>query len=210
MLFVHIKYIAFLLFRIIISFALLSQVVVVIADDSTEMEAISNINKFHAGLLMVMKDAESLGYEGRYQILSGIIEVNFDTPFISKIILSRYWKELTEMQRLKFIDQFKRLSVAIYANNFDGYSGETFITKTVEKLPKNRLLVKTEIQGKDAVKLDYFMHLKEGKWHIISVRADGVNDIAVRRSEYSKVIEKKGFENLIQNIENQIHQLSIR
>ena len=47
-----------------------------------------------------------------------------------------------------------------------------------------------------------------GKWYIISVIADGINDLSLKRAEYAAIINDKGFTNLVNEIENKIKELS--
>ena len=64
------------------------------------------------------------------------------------------------------------------------------------------MLVRTELRrpGDDSVSLDYLLHEKQGKWYIISVSADGVNDLSLKRAEYAAVIREKGYTGLIDAI----------
>jgi phospholipid transport system substrate-binding protein len=51
------------------------------------------------------------------------------------------------------------------------------------------------------------MHNNNGNWYIISVIADGVNDLSLKRVEYSTIIEKNGYEKLVTNIERKIAEI---
>ena len=121
-------------------------------------------------------------------------------------MLGRNWKDLDSQQQSSFVELFNRLSIATYASQFDAFSGESFNTLTVEKLKKGRILVKTELVRPDdtPVNLDYLMHLNNGQWYIISVIADGVNDLSLKRAEYGNVIKDKGFSGLVSDIEDKI------
>ena len=174
-----------------------------------EADAVAVVEELHAALLNVMQQAEPLGFQGRYDTLAPVIQSRFDTPLIAKVILSRYWDELDEQQQNRFIELFKRLSIATYASRFDDYSGESFKTISVEELKKGRQLVKTELISPKSkpVRLEYLMHPNEGNWYIISVIADGVNDLSLKRAEYAVIINNKGFENLIGELEKKIQEL---
>lgn len=174
--------------------------------DEGESGAIEVVEELHTALLNTMQNADALGYQGRYETLTPVIQSRFDTPLIVKVILGRYWKELDEKQKLQFIALFNRLSISTYAYRFDSYSGETFKTLGVKKLKKGRLLVQTEINSSDSspVKLDYLMNPNDGQWYIISVIADGVNDLSLKRAEYKTVIKEKGFDSLVDDIENKV------
>lgn len=178
-----------------------------LADDTA---AVAVIEKFHDSLINIMQNADSLQFQGRYDTLAPVLESSFDTPLISQVILSRYWSELSEEQQKQFVDLFKRLSISTYASRFDSYSGDSFKTTSVEALKKGRLLIKTELtrQNDKPVKFDYLVHQHAGKWYIISVIADGVNDLSLKRAEYAAIINDKGFTNLVNEIENKIKELS--
>jgi phospholipid transport system substrate-binding protein len=169
-------------------------------------EANMVVETLHEKLLYIMQNAESLGYQGRYGEVQDVVTSSFDAALIAKVIMSRNWKELDETQQTEFIDLFKRLSVATYASRFDGYSGENFVELSTEMLKKGRLLIKTELQRPDdePVKLDYLMHQKDGQWLIISVIANGVNDLSLKRAEYATVIKDKEFQGLVEDVASKI------
>ncbi len=48
------------------------------------------------------------------------------------------------------------------------------------------------------------MHQKEGKWLIISIIANGINDLSLKRAEYGSVIKDRGFQGLIEDITGKI------
>ena len=169
-------------------------------------EAIAIVEHLHVNLLKVMQAADIMSFAERYSILEPVVVESFDTPVISKVILSRYWKDLTDQNKEDFIQLFNRLTVSTYTSRFNSYSGEVFQTKTVEQLKKGRILVRSEIQSLNgkSVRLDYLMHRNNNKWYIISVIADGVNDLSLKRAEYSTIIKANGYENLVMNIEKKV------
>lgn len=172
-------------------------------------DAVAIIEELHSTLIEVMKNGDSLEFQGRYDQLAPIIQSRFDTPLIAQVILSRYWKELNEEQQKNFIQLFNKLSISTYAARFNSYSGETFKTLGVEELKKGRLLVKTEFIKSDdkPVKFDYMVHQIEGNWYIISVIANGINDVALKRAEYATIISDRGFDSLLVDLETKIQEL---
>ena len=177
--------------------------------DDTATSAITLVEDFHSTLLDVMQHADALGFQGRYEKFAPAIEGKFDTPFISKVILSRYWNELSDQQQKQFIQLFNRLSISTYASRFDSYSGESFRTLGTEELKKGRLLIRTELVKKNdkPVKFEYLVHQKDGNWYIISVIADGVNDLSLKRAEYATIINDQGFDSLMSEIEKKVMEL---
>lgn len=168
------------------------------------------VHQLHSTLLEVMKNTDELGYQNRYDRLKPVITSLFDTPLIAKVILSRYWDDLNDEQKSRFINLFNKLSTATYASRFDDYNGEEFHEVAVEDLHKGRKLVKTELQrrNKKPVKLDYLVHENNGEWQIISVIANGVNDLSMKRAEYAVVIRDKGYNGLLEDIQSKIKNLN--
>lgn len=167
------------------------------------------VEQLHQHLIDIMTAADELGYQGRFAKLEPFISANFDTALIAKVVLSRYWKTLTDEQKNNFIELFNRLSISTYASRFDSYNGERFVEISREELKKGRLIIKTELQSpqEDPVFLNYLMHERDGKWYIISVIANGVNDLSLKRAEYAAVIKDKGFEGLVEDIESKIRDM---
>ena len=62
-------------------------------------EPLQVIERLHAALLDVMRNAADLGYEGRYQELEPVLEESYDFPFMIRIAVGPAWRELEEAQR---------------------------------------------------------------------------------------------------------------
>ena len=104
-----------------------------------------------------MKQAKKLGYAGRYQRLAPTVTASYDFPYISKVVVGRYWRSFTAEQKSQFIRAFSKLSIATYANRFDGYSGERFKTISGEELKRGHRLVNTVLikANGEEIELDY-------------------------------------------------------
>ena len=169
----------------------------------------ATVERFHGKLLSVMQRAEELGYRGRYEELEPYVNGCFDIPFIAHVVLGRHREQLNEAQKKEFAGLFGRASTATYASRFDGHSGEEFRELSREPLKRGRVLIRTELRrpDDDPVALDYLLHEKQGNWYIISVSADGVNDLSLKRAEYAAVIKEKGFNGLVKEISSKIAEM---
>jgi len=168
--------------------------------------AVKVVEKLHAELMGVMKEADALGYKGRYQRLAPVVTSSYDLPFISKVVVGRYWSKFSLQQKEEFVKTFTKLSIATYANQFSGYSGERFKTISAEESTKGRLLIKTVLikSNGEEVELDYMLHEKERQWQIINVIAQGVSDLSLKRAQYTLYLKKNGFDGLLQKINDKI------
>ena len=164
------------------------------------------INQLHEALINLMVIANSTNYEERYKYLEPIIEKNFDIDLISKVVLSRYWKTIDEKNKIKFVDLFKKLTISTYVSRFNSYNNQIFKNISIDQLKENRFFVKTEFKkpGKNPISFNYIVQENNKKWRIISVIANGVNDLSLKRAEYASIIKKDGFDALISKLEQKI------
>jgi phospholipid transport system substrate-binding protein len=162
-------------------------------------------------LIECMKEAETLGFEGRSERIAAQLNESFDMAFVARNGIGRKWKELTPEQQSLFSDLNQELTAARYAVNFDGYGGQTFETREVKPAARRTLIVKTEfVQPEDRdVRFDYRLRKGPEGWRIFDVVIDGaISEFVVWRDQYRSVIENRGFTGLIEAMEKKIEQLS--
>lgn len=179
----------------------------VAADAIEQAPAKQLIDRLHNALLDVMHRAPELGYAGRFDALSPVIDDIFDFPTIARIVIGRHWKDLDQRQQRHFLEVFAKLSTANYAARFDGFNGETFNFLAAEPQNRDYLLIKTELVKSDGgnVPLSYVVHpATEGNWMIVNVIADGVSDLSVKRADYTSVLRKEGFDSLVEKLNAKI------
>jgi phospholipid transport system substrate-binding protein len=166
------------------------------------------VEALHSELLIVMKQAKKLGYAGRYQRLAPRVTASYDFPYISKVVMGRYWRSLSAEQKSQFIEIFSKLSIATYANRFDGYSGERFKTIAEEELKRGHRLVKTVLikANREEIELDYILHRNNNQWRIINVVAEGVSDLSLKRADYTSFLKNNGFDALLKKLNEKIKQ----
>jgi phospholipid transport system substrate-binding protein len=161
--------------------------VLVAATVRAESGPVAVIDGLQDTLLDVMKRAEPLGIEGRYQVLEPRIEETFDLQRMIRVAAGSQWTKATPEERARLLEAFTRLTVSTYASRFDGYTGESFETLGERPGPRGTVLVDTRIVRSDGppVALIYVLQQKENRWRVIDVLLDGsVSELAMRRSEY--------------------------
>jgi len=167
----------------------------------------ATVERLYATILEVMQRGEQLAYEGRYAELDPVIRQSYDLPFMSAKTLGRYWRDLSEEDRERWVSTFSRLTISTYADRFDKYSGQQFEVLAVEPSSHETLMVRTRIVpvGEKPVDLDYRLRGADGSWRVIDVFMNGtVSELALRRSEYSSVFKRDGFESLLTSLEGKI------
>ncbi|OAI20860.1 hopanoid biosynthesis protein HpnM [Methylomonas koyamae] len=171
-----------------------------------EQTARQVVDEFQNELLAIMKQGKTLGFSGRYDKLDVLVKKSHDLPKIARIVVGKQWEELTPEQQEKLETVFSRLSVSAYAHNFKDFSGESFNFVSEEETGRGGVVIHTNlvIPGEKDVKFDYMMKKKDDGWRIINIIADGVSDLALKRSEYTSVLSREGFDALIAKINEKI------
>jgi len=185
-----------------------------IANGQAETESGANarqlVEKFQSELLAVMKNGKQLGYSGRYDKLYDPVTSSHDLTKIARIVIGKEWEKLTEEQQQKLVDVFTKLSVASYAHNFKDFSGESFTFDSLEETARGGVVVHAHLSVPDDkdVKFDYMLKEKGTSWRIINIIANGVSDLALKRSEYTTILQREGFDALIAKINEKIDTYS--
>ena len=181
--------------------ALLIAVAPAMAGPSSEV-----VESFHRSLLDVMKHADELKLQGRYERLTPSMDGAFNLPVMMQIASGGKWRSASDDEKAKLIEAFRRVSVGTYAARFDGYSGEKFETLGEQDGPSGSRLVATRIvrPNKDPVPLTYVTRKFGDEWRVVDVIVSGgISELAVRRSEYNAILKDGGPRELIARL-NQI------
>ncbi len=171
------------------------------------------IEAFHAGLLEIMKNANTLGFQGRIDELEPLMAKTFDLDFMASKTVGRHWSMLSPADQKRWAETFTRFTTANYAGRFTGFTGEQFITVGVEDAAHETRLVRTKIvvPNEEDVALDYRVIERDGRWKVIDVFLNGkVSELALRRSEYASALKRDGFEQLVTSVETKIADLKSR
>jgi phospholipid transport system substrate-binding protein len=177
-------------------------------DDSAATKVVDRLD---ASLLDVLRQADKLGYQGRLDRLTPALEEAFDLDFMAEKCLGPRWKNLNEEQRAQWLRTFRKLTFANYAARSDRFSGQTFTRVGEEPGANGTVLVRTKVTNpaEEDVELGYRLRETNGTWKIIDVYLKGtVSELALRRSEYSSVVQRDGFAALITTIDAKIGDLA--
>ena len=106
-----------------------------------------------------MRDAETLGFQGRYERLAPVLIETFNFPVMAKISAGRHWRAMSPEQRRKYAESFGRMSIGTFATRFDGFSGERFEVTGEEPGPRDTVLVRNKLIKSDGetIAIDYLM-----------------------------------------------------
>ena len=169
------------------------------------------VEQLHAALLEALKSSATVAYQERFDTLKPAMDETFDLPFMAEKCVGRAWKTLEAEERTRWVSTFETFTVANYAGRFTGYSGQSFETLGAEPGARETMLVRTRLlnPGDENVELTYRLRETAEQWRIVDVYLNGtVSELALRRTEYSSVLKRDGFDQLVALLDEKIAELA--
>lgn len=170
------------------------------ASDDVEV-AQAQVTVFHEHLLTMVQRPDT---SARATYIRPHVAALFDVPRIAAISLGRTWRELDEAAQAAFVDLQTELIAATYADRFGYDAAPRFSIESGEAM-RAGIVVRARLDAPDGrrVTLDYLS--RDGR--VFNVVADGVSDLALRRSEYSEIVQRVGFDGLVADIRSRVRSM---
>ena len=148
-------------------------------------------------VLEVLRDPE--GTHAKLVRLEAITDRRFDFPRMTKLVLGRNRKKLSEEQQAEFQQEFKRHLTITYGRRIEGFAEEQIEIGDARLERNGDVTVKTTIVGGAAngLLVDYRMREGEGSWGIIDVVIEGVSLVQNFRAQIQDIVSSKGADQLI-------------
>ena len=168
--------------------------------------AVRTITTFYDALLAAMKQADRLGFQGRYDKLAPVIRATYDFPAMTRIAVGPDWNTIAADLQTQLVENFAQMTIATYANRFDGYSGERFEVEPTSEARNTGRMVRTKIvPGRgEPVTLNYLMRGSGETWKVVDVYLTGtISELATRRTEFAAILKAGGPGALVDSLRQQ-------
>lgn len=123
--------------------------------------------------------------------------IDFDT--VSRLVLTKYWKQFTTEQRQTSQDAFKQALTLSYSRRIGQFGREKVVILGENPEPNGDVTVHTKIVGgkTEDLKVNYRLRQKEGAWYVIDVIVEGVSIVSSYRTQFQEIIHQGGPERLL-------------
>ena len=189
----------------ILAAALIGATVPAAATAQAADPAAAQIETFDNSLLSVMKQAKSLGVQGRYRELEPVMARTFDLPTMTRFAVGPKWATVPSGDQAALTRAFSRLAVSFFAKNFDDYSGQSFkIDANVDTRGPDKLVRTHTVSPHDKTEdLTYRMRqAADGRWKVIDVYyKSSISQLAVWRSDFTSTMNAGGAPALTKKID---------
>lgn len=155
-------------------------------------------------LVKANRAAYAKDYRKLYAMVDEQVLPHFDFRVMAKSVLGRHWREATEEQRARFIEEFRDLLVRTYATALLKYNDEEFRFLPLSMKPGDTTaVVRSEVVpggGAPPVAIHYSFYVSGSAWKVYDVVIEGVSLVTNYRSTYSQRIQANGLDGLIQSL----------
>ncbi len=164
------------------------------------------------GILHVMKD-ETLAVPAKKQErrdkMSALIREQFNFLEMSKRSLAKHWKKLTKEAKKEFVIIFSDLLEASYVGKIENYTDEkvTYDKEKIKGKGKYSVVNTTIVTKSVDIPIDYKLIFRKDKWWVYDIVIEGVSFISTYRSQYNKIIMKKSFPKLLENMRDKLKEV---
>ena len=166
--------------------------------------AIATVQSLDDGLLAIMHSGSAAGMAGRSRAIAPVIDRTFDLPLMSRLSVGPGWVNIAPRDQAALVAAFRAMTIASYARNFDGFSGEKFTILPPAQVRGSDRLVRTMLKAgrEDPIALGYRLRQTGGSWKIIDVYyKDSISQLATRRSDFAATLASGGARALIAHLE---------
>ena len=194
--------------RLALAIALASAALAPSAYAATDPAA-AKVDALDASLIDAMKAGKAAGAQGRFKLISPVVEQTFDLPAMLRVAVGPDWTKIAPDDQAALTAAYKRFATANYAKNFDGYNGQKF-TLMPDVLERGAdKIVSTQLTGGGAdVSLKYRLRDTGAGWKVIDVFYNGaISQVTTQRSDFASTLSSGGAKALVAKLNAQSDKL---
>ncbi|MDX1974707.1 MAG: ABC transporter substrate-binding protein [Rickettsiales bacterium] len=148
---------------------------------------------------------QKLNKTSRQAKLEKIFSDNVDTAWVGRFVMGAHWRKATDDQKKRYLSAYDTFIVRHYAVRFTEYTGGKFKITGAHDEGNDEYTVSMEIQAsenaQEPILLDYRLRKEKAGFRIFDIIIEGVSMITTQRAEFGTVLNEKGIDQLISQLE---------
>ncbi len=145
-----------------------------------------------------------------YELSNELVVPYLDFPRITRIIIGKYWRNTSDEQRKRLIDEISALLIRSYVTAMSAYADDTLTDDQVVYLPSRYQTGDKKASVQAAISLDsgqtidvrYRLYLTNGQWKIYDISFENISLALTYRTSFGSIIKKDGVDELITQLEH--------
>ena len=155
------------------------------------------------GLIGIMKSGKSAGMRGRSSAIAPVVDRVYDIPLMTRLAVGAPWTAIAPADQVALVTALRRMTIAQYASNFDGYTGQSFVVDPRVDVRGTDRMVRTVLKDTkgESVAIAYRLRQSGGSWKIIDVfYKNSISQLATRRSDFAGILASGGARALVSHL----------
>lgn len=178
------------------------------AADATASAPTDQVRATVDRVLAILKDPKlnsADAKEARRQALRDAIYPRFDFEEMAKRSLGSEWRRRTPAERKEFVGVFTELLKNAYVESIESYHGDKVVYGR-ESQDRGYAEVDTVVTTEDGKEftIDYRLHIEGSEWKVYDVIIENVSIVNNYRSQFSRILGRSSFADLLQKIRAKI------
>jgi phospholipid transport system substrate-binding protein len=157
------------------------------------------VRKLSDAVVVVLQD-KSLSADQKRAKIQDIVKGYADYETMSRLVLARNWRGLTDEQKKQFVEEFKQHLSVTYGKNVESYHDEKVQIVGARDEGRGDWTVQTKIvrpSGGADILVDYRLRQEDGEWRVIDLVIERVSLVANFRSQFQDVMANGGIDRLL-------------
>jgi len=142
-----------------------------------------------------------------------LISKNMDLIWMSRFVLGRYRRALSEEQIASFTSLYSEFVVKSYSSAIKNFKNQNIKINSQQKINSSDYAVKTQLvtPDLDPIRIDYLVRETEpGKFLVFDVVTEGVSLINSHQAEFSHTLSSENFDELVKDLKDKIKTVNER
>jgi phospholipid transport system substrate-binding protein len=145
--------------------------------------------------------------EGIRKVVAG----RFDYREMSKRSLAQTWKDISEEEKVRFTELFRKLLERSYGNRLAGFRDQKVMFDDAQfKRDKARVITRVIDTDKETP-VEYRLHQTATGWQVYDIKIEGVSLVSNFRKDFNEGMKQNGgYAGLVQALEEKVEKLEAK
>jgi phospholipid transport system substrate-binding protein len=156
--------------------------------------------------IWTLLERQDLDKTSRVEELAGVLESRTDVDLLSRLVLGRYWRVMSDEQRTGYQELFRVVVMRDLATRLDRYASDAsgsvedhFQIVAASRVSDDDVVVRSNVipESGKPVTVDWRLRQRPDGPVIIDLVIEGVSLLVSQRSEFASVIERSDMDGLL-------------
>ena len=173
-----------------------------------DVEDINSMVKKKVAVIFDLLGKQDIEKNERNEKIVGELNEIMDFQLAAYLSLGKHWKKISKTQKKEFVETFQQYINNYIVEKIDLYTNQTIDIGDSKIVKKGRAELEIGIlSGGETLQVNFKLRKnKKKEWRVYDVDIEGVSLITTFRSQFSGVLKKSSFEELLEKLKNPTKQ----